>query len=247
MRKFNLTAATLAVAMISFVPLAHAAPIMTQLSSGGAGTVCPGGGPLLGFTAMCTLFLIPTTTVIVNGFESVSNAPGTAANASLFGSTLEIINQGSTVVPSAFLWLGTSNFTMPVGPNIVFHSEVAGTATTGTGTVTLTSCVDTNNSGNDLPPPTDAFCIAGPSLMGGYSFAGPDSEANTQMMTIPSLSGPYSLMQAIHLTNISPGASFNVNTSAILTAVPDPASTLLLGSGLLVVGALIRKRGARRS
>jgi hypothetical protein len=65
--------------------------------------------------------------------------------------------------------------------------------------------------------------------------------------TITSLHSPFALTQHIVLS-AGAGADFNITTSQVLTStvIPEPTSVLLLGSVLLGITGLLRKRAAGR-
>jgi hypothetical protein len=236
--------ATLAVAMVSCVPLARANMVLSQNLTSGIPTICV-NSPFDTGPAQCVPFANGTGATVF-GFQAQSNSPGTSSDTHLFGSALEIINTGSATI-SFTLFLGTQNFMLPTGP-VLFSSEIGITSTTGSSVLELTSCVDPTGA---LPPPSQ------PGLCGGggpqdfltnplQSVSGASSAQNTVSKGIASLSPGYSLNQSIQIT-LGAGADINFSTSAILASVPEPASTLSLGGGLVAIAMLIRKRFAGRS
>jgi hypothetical protein len=198
----------------------------------------PDDGPVI-----CPLIL--ASGVSVSGFTGDSNSPGGPLDAEEFGSTLHIIN-ASSLTRSVTLWIAAQDFTFPtitpMTPSITYSSEVALTSTLGSGTVDLTSCVDETNG---LAPPTNPFCPLGtPSLTNmTQSFSGASSHNNTVMESLSAITTPFSLSQVITLS-LNAHSELNVNTSQILTPVPEPGNVMLLGTALFLVfsGARIARR-----
>jgi hypothetical protein len=72
------------------------------------------------------------------------------------------------------------------------------------------------------------------------TITGASSSSNTVTIGISGLTSPYSLSDQITLM-MSPGAAMHFHDSQILV-VPEPSSLLLLGSVLLGVTSLVRKK-----
>jgi len=234
------------IAAVGCAPLAHATLQLSFMINGGSPTVCASSpvetGPL-------TCSPITGSGVTITDFSAQTNAPGGPTESHEFGSTLEITNT-SLSTRLVTLWLAAQNFTFPTVPpgTIAFDSEVALTSTSGTGTVSLASCVDKSNL---LAPPTDTFCGGVGSELANVSqsYSGASSEQNTVSSTITSLSAPFSLSQEITLT-LGRNSNLNIDTSAILTPtipppIPEPASIALLGGAMLFTAAgrrLVRRK-----
>jgi hypothetical protein len=232
--------------MMSCVPLARASMVLSQNLTTGIPMVCI-TTPFDTGPAQCSPFSNGTGTTVF-GFGASSNSPGTSSDTHLFGTTVEMIN--TTSVSIAFtLFLGAQNFTAPTGSPALLFSEIAATSTSGNASLALTSCVDRTGA---LPPPTGTSLCSGGIFPGDFlsnpllGVIGPGSTNNTVSKAINPLSPGYSLNQSIQVT-LGGGADINFSTSAILTAIPEPASTLSLGAGLVAIAMLIRKRFAGRS
>lgn len=236
MNKFG-TLAVLTLAALS-VPSAKGALQLSYQITGGVATVCGSGADTGPVTCSFT-----ENGVAVDVFAGRSNSPGTPGLAQEFGTTLEIRNE-SGADRTLTLWIAAQNFTAPTTPpGITFASSLSATQTLGSSTSNLTSCVDT---GNDLAPPTDSFCSAGYSITNTpVSLTGTFSGANTSSTFIGSLGSPYSLSQQITVV-LAAGTNMNVNTSNILTPIPEPASVALFGSLLVATGLALRKKRAQQ-
>lgn len=231
-------------AALAALPLvAHASLQLSWSIQGSAPVVCntgPDDGPVI-----CGLIL--SSGVSISGFTGDSNSPGGPLDSEQFGSTLHIIN-ASSFTRSVQLWISAQNFTFPtitpMTPSIDYSSEVALTSTLGAGSVDLTSCIDETNG---LAPPTSPFCpLATPSLTNvTQMFSGASSHNNTVMENLTAITTPFSLSQVITFS-LNAHSELNVNTSQILTPVPEPANAMLLGTALIALTAGLRGRRRRK-
>jgi len=239
-----------AVGILAVAPLAHANLQLTYSLNGAAGVICATsvtGSP----DTSATCFPSATNIGGPGGGVIVTNFSGAGQQAipptQQLGSALHILNN-TGVAQTLILFISDQFFTSPVAPPpILWTGSLAFTSTGGTPTTTLDlqNCI---GPGNILQPGAGApptFCTGGQTLDSNQqSFSGAgSSNVDTVTKVISSLSSPYSLSQRITLS-MAPGASFNIDTSQVLTQVPEPMSIALLGGVLLVTaGAIRRKRG----
>ena len=169
--------------------------------------------------------------------SSTSNSPGVAGEAEQLGSTLELT---STATRTVDVWFTSQDFTQPL--NGTYESSLSTTAPSANtvSTAALTGCIDTTNG------TAPALGCAGGTLSNpSQTDTGSGSTSGTVTTGVGPLHTPYSLEQMLTLT-LHSGSDFNVITSQSI-AVPEPGSMMLLGTLLIGITTLFRKRVARRS
>jgi len=228
-----------ALLLACFAPLAHANfQISYQV----------GAGPIIncansGTDTLASCFAVPTVIDATSGLQitqltGTSNSPGTASQARQTGSVVDIINTNAVTLK---IWLAAQDFTAPTTPPAIdYKTSLTIIPTTGIGSATLESCVDTSNG---TAPPLGSFCSSSAAtLNNATSYAGTTSLASNNESTISSLSGTYSLSQLLTLT-LGAGSEVEVQTRQVLTPVPEPISIALLGAVFLLTSrSILRKR-----
>jgi len=227
----------LLLAMVLYVPSASATTIISYKIGAGPVTTCapmPGGGPVI-----CPAFSLGG--VSVAALSAFSNTPGTPTLAQELGTTLFISSLASTPTTTVDVWIASDGFMNPTAPpTLVYGSSLSFTSTSGSGSVALTSCIDTDLAPLAVPS-LGTFCSPGTALTNvPQTYSGVDSDSNTVTMTLASLAAPYTLSEHFTVT-IDAGSNLNVNTSTSLVRAPEPTSLALLGSALGLV-ALVRRK-----
>ena len=207
--------------------------------------------PGAGSPVMCTAALPgPVTCPNVAGppftiteLQANSNSPGTTGLSELTSDTLDLKNvSGST--QTLQIAISANDFTEPTGTPIEFLSSIGGTVVTGGpgSGLTFGSCLD---PGNSLNTQFVFQCNSKPGvILSGVStpFIGnPGAFADSKTSTLLSLTKPFSINQNL-LVTLPPGGEINFSASTKLTVIPEPSSMLLLGSGVLGLAQVLRRK-----
>jgi hypothetical protein len=194
-------------------PLAHADFLISYQIGSGSIVTCTHTASSPNSSGLC----MPNIFSAIAGFGS---QVGTSATDLLVG----LIDNTGRSTETFKIWLADQNFTSPTTPPKLVDSATV----MSSGPVTVVSCIDTSNG---TAPPLGTFC----SSAAGMKLSGTDSQL------ISSLKSPYSLSQVVTFS-LSAGSELSFIAEQTVTPVPEPASLILLGSGLLGATILVRKR-----
>ena len=206
------------------------------------GLLCQNFGPQAGPGPLFSP-LIAVGDYTISGSVSTHEDPAGSNSAT---TAISIQRLSSANVGNLEIWLTATNYTMPAGAQYDLTETLTATSslapTAGTG-VTYQSWLSTAN-GTGFPPP-GSFT---PGVISCTLGAPTDNCTSPEAFVITPNGGiPFSIvtLTTFNIPTVSSSATYTAGAQAnvtAITAVPEPASMLLLGSGLLGIARLRRRR-----
>jgi hypothetical protein len=225
----------LAVTFVAAIaPLAHAGLEINYSIDGGPTVTC---GPVSGSNPSVSCSNVSGPDFDITLLGAASNSPGGTPSQEE-SATVDLSN-AATTTQSIVINVISTGFTSPTTPPaLTLTSNIGGSVVTGSAANVLNfiSCVDQTDSQTAGCPATDNAPTVSPNITSATSHYDGGSTS-----TITTLSSPYAIDEQISVT-LGVGANMNFSASTTLAQVPEPMSIILLGSVVLLVSGLFRRK-----
>jgi hypothetical protein len=254
MKKTLLGILALAVCVFGFSPSAHANSLFISITGGTTTLTCDNGTALSlaacspGFTSVggvgsnLMLFSGFIDGYLITSLALTANVPGTPAIGFAADTKTAVANLSGGTLTVSF---AAYDFSLPTGPNYALSSsQTANWISSTAGATSAFTGWARDDNGISVPGGTAAAPTPLITSPGGTTGALSSNSGNVSATMAP----PYSLTGRQVITEaVGNIGSFSGNVA--VTQVPEPATLLLLGAGLLGTGALgfkNRRRSGRK-